>query len=430
MMNVLVRRLWLSAWFVGVLVMPAQAEVIVGLTPTNNLVFFRSNAPGTMLLTLPITGLQPAESVLAIDFRPSTGQLYGLGSTSRLYTIDTATGVAAPVGSGPFSPALSGTSFGFDFNPATDLIRVVSDANQNLRLNANTGAVIAADLLLAYAPGDPNAGMPPGILGLAYTSNFAGATRTTAYGIDAVLGILVRLGSPGGSPISPNAGQLFTVGSLGVIPSSQQIGFDISPVGGRAFAALETGGGLSRLYTVQLEDGVAALVGTVAAGAPLRDIAVAAFQRFLVTGTGVGGGPHVQVFDAATGTLRFSFFPFDPGLTSGVRVASCDVNGDGFPDIVVGAGPGGGPHVRVFDGVTGAQLTDPIGSFFAYNPGFIGGVFVGCLPNRVIVGAGAGGGPHVQVLDLTATQIAGPLGSFFPYNAGYTGGVFVSGGAP
>jgi hypothetical protein len=56
-----------------------------------------------------------------------------------------------------------------------------------------------------------------------------------------------------------------------------------------------------------------------------------------------------------------------------VRVAAGDVNGDGRADIITGAGPGGGPHVRVFDGATLAELD----SFFAYNPLFGGGVFVG-----------------------------------------------------
>jgi hypothetical protein len=59
-----------------------------------------------------------------------------------------------------------------------------------------------------------------------------------------------------------------------------------------------------------------------------------------------------------------------------VRVAAADVNGDGVADVITAAGPGGGPHVRVFDGQTNAELL----SFFAYNPGFTGGVWVGGVP--------------------------------------------------
>ena len=97
-----------------------------------------------------ITGLQPGESVLAIDVRPATGQLYALGSTSRLYIIDVVTGAARQVGTGTFARACSAASFGFDFNPTVDRIRVVSDTEQNLRLNPDTGAVVAADTNLTH----------------------------------------------------------------------------------------------------------------------------------------------------------------------------------------------------------------------------------------------------------------------------------------
>jgi FG-GAP-like repeat len=112
-----------------------------------------------------------------------------------------------------------------------------------------------------------------------------------------------------------------------------------------------------------------------------------------------------------------------------VRVASCDMTGDGVPEIVTAAGPGGGPHVRVFDGETGAQLPGPWGSFFAYDPAFTGAVFVACadvngdrVPD-IVTGPGAGGGPHVWVFSgMDGTEITG----FFAYAAAFTGGVFVA----
>src|SRR4030095_15839230 len=112
---------------------------------------------------------QGGENVLGIDFRPATGELYGLGSTSRLYRIDIANGAAVQVGAGPFSPLLSGTDFGFDFNPQSDRIRVVSDAEQNLRLNPDTLATFVDAAL-----------NPAGnVVAAAYTNNFAGAVSTT-----------------------------------------------------------------------------------------------------------------------------------------------------------------------------------------------------------------------------------------------------------
>src|SRR5207248_442428 len=73
------------------------------------------------------------------------------------------------------------------------------------------------------------------------------------------------------------------------------------------------------------------------------------------------------------GAEVFSFFAFDPSFTGGVSVRAGDVNGDGRADVVTGAGAGGGPHVQVFSGVDLSVLQ----SFFAFDPSFTGGVFVG-----------------------------------------------------
>jgi hypothetical protein len=74
--------------------------------------------------------------------------------------------------------------------------------------------------------------------------------------------------------------------------------------------------------------------------------------------------------------LLHSFFAYDPAFTGGVVVSAVELTGDNKADIVTAPGPGGGPHVRVFDGATGAALPGPGGNFFAYPPGFTGGVFV------------------------------------------------------
>jgi predicted outer membrane repeat protein len=92
----------------------------------------------------------------------------------------------------------------------------------------------------------------------------------------------------------------------------------------------------------------------------------------IVTGPAAGGGPHVKVFDGRTGANTHGFFAFDPAFTGGVRVAAGDVNGDGHADLIAAAGPGGAPEVRVFDPVT----TTLLNAVLAYAPGFTGGVFV------------------------------------------------------
>jgi hypothetical protein len=145
------------------------------------------------------------------------------------------------------------------------------------------------------------------------------------------------------------------------------------------------------------------------------------------TGADAGGGPHVKVFDAKTHAEVTEFFAYDPTFTGGVRVAVGDVNGDGVPDIITGAGPGGGPHVKVFSGKDGSLLA----SFFAYDPTFAGGVFVasgdvnGDGYADIITGAGPGGGPHVKVFSGKDGSV---LDTFFAYAPTFTGGVHVAAG--
>jgi uncharacterized repeat protein (TIGR01451 family) len=151
----------------------------------------------------------------------------------------------------------------------------------------------------------------------------------------------------------------------------------------------------------------------------------------IVTGVdaGAGGGPHVRVFSSVSGAELRSFFPYGPGFTGGVRVGAGDVDGDGRANVITGTGPGASPHVKVFDGVTGAELH----SFFAYGPSFSGGVFVaagdvdgdGRADIITGAGAGAGAGPHVKAFDgRTGAEVR----SFFAFGPAFTGGVRVAAG--
>lgn len=243
-------------------------RAVYGVDDANTLVRFGSMRPD-QATGRAITGLQPGETVVGIDFRAVDGRLYAVGSSSRIYTVDTVTAAATPVGSAAFTPALSGTAFGVDFNPVPDRVRVHTDAEQNLRLNQLTGAVAATDGALAYAAGDAGAGSNPAIAGTAYTNSVAPAPTTTAlFAIDAARDVLVTLANP-------NDGQMRTVGPLGVA-TTDRVGFDIVGSDGSAYATLtETGAGRSRLYTVNTTTGAATLVGTLGHGGPLRGIAVA-----------------------------------------------------------------------------------------------------------------------------------------------------------
>ena len=251
-----VSRLVLAVMFLAIAT-SARAESITVLTISNNLLTFDSATPGNITSTVGVTGLQALENLLAIDFRPATGLLYGLGSSSRLYTINPTTGVATQVGSaGEFM--LAGQDFGFDFNPTVDRIRVVSDADQNIRLNPNNGTLTATDT--ALNPPNPN------VVGSAYTNNFDGALTTTLYGIDSNLDALV-LQNP------PNGGTLAMIGLLG-FGTTGFVGFDISGLTGIAYAALNPAGApVSELFIINLTTGAATLVGTIGGGQIVRGLA-------------------------------------------------------------------------------------------------------------------------------------------------------------
>jgi hypothetical protein len=251
----------------------AEAESLTGLTTTGNLVTFDSASPGTIGSSVAITGLQTGETLLGIDRRPANGLLYGLGSTSRLYTINTTTGVATSVGATSFAPALTGTAFGFDFNPVADRIRIVSTDSTNFRLNPNTGTLAATDAPLANAAGDSGAGLTPRVVGSAYTNNFDGTALTTLYGVDSNRDVLVMQGGPDGTP-SPNGGVLTTIGAGLGFDTSDLVGFDISGTSGVAFASLTPPtGGASQLFTIDLTNGTATLVGSIGGGPTLTGLA-------------------------------------------------------------------------------------------------------------------------------------------------------------
>ncbi len=148
----------------------------------------------------------------------------------------------------------------------------------------------------------------------------------------------------------------------------------------------------------------------------------------IVTGVGVGGGPHVKAFSGLNGALLSEFFPYDPAFRGGVQVAVGDLDADGRADIVTGVGVGGGPHVKAFSGTSGSLMTE----FFPYNSAFRGGVQVavgdvnGDGLADIVTGAGPGGGPHVRTYPSTGDGGVRASTDFFAYDAAFTGGVRVA----
>lgn len=259
MQKSIVRGLAAAIGVAVVVLTAARAQaVLLYATSGNDIARFDSSATG-VVTSVPVSGLQIGESLVGIDVRPANQVVYGVGTTGRLYSINPLTGAATQVGlASAFTP--NGTSFGVDFNPVADRLRVISNTGQNVRLNPNDGTLAATDTPIT----------PTGIslTGLAYDRNGAGGTATTLYAIDALNGVLTTVGSVNGSPNSPNGGVAGpAVGSLGLGTNlDPRLGFDISGLNNaNSFATILTGG-TDKLYALNLGTGAVTLVGTIGTG--------------------------------------------------------------------------------------------------------------------------------------------------------------------
>ncbi|MGH2760533.1 MAG: DUF4394 domain-containing protein [Actinomycetota bacterium] len=251
---------------------PARAahEVTVyGLTTQNRLLTFASGTPDDILRNKKVSGLASGESLVGIDVRPATGALYGVGKTSsgagKVYTLDARSGAASFVAS--ISVMLQGGEFGVDFNPVVDRIRVVSDADQSLAVNPDTGAA-AVNGNLNY----PSSTQNPFVTGAAYTNNVGGATSTVLYDIDAGSDDLVTQNT--------STGALTKVADLGT-STEPFVGWDIRTSGGAdvayaSFTTLASNGKYdARLLRINLSDGsVVTDWGRIGGPRFVRDIAV------------------------------------------------------------------------------------------------------------------------------------------------------------
>ena len=268
MRNVYVRPL-VAAAVLACLGMQASAEPIFGLTLDNSLVTFDSATPGVASAPIAISGLGAGQALVGIDFRPLDRQLVGVASAAggmgAVYSINPFTGAATQINT---IAALTGTSFGVDFNPVPNALRIVSDADQNLRITAGGGGVVNTDT--ALNPGNPN------VVGAAYTNNVPGGIggQTTLYVIDSAADQLLTQGSVNFPPgTSPNTGTLLAVGALG-LDIDDQVGFDISRDTAIAYASFSGAASGAWLFTIDLGTGAATLAGAIGNGLALRDITV------------------------------------------------------------------------------------------------------------------------------------------------------------
>lgn len=251
---------------------------VIGLTQDARLIRFEDDRPDRARRVGRVKGLVGDAKLVGIDFRPASGNdgsrgvLYGLGDAGGVYTLDRdarATKVSQ------LSIALEGSSFGVDFNPVVDRLRIISDTGQNLRHNvdAPTGGTLL-DAPLTYAAPTP----ATGVTGAAYTNNDQDPnTATTLFDLDSALD-QTSIQSPA------NAGTLAATGKLGV-DTTAVVGSDIystvrngSTVDLRAFASL-TVGGQSRFYRIDLLQGRASSRGSFASRNQVTAIAIPLNQR-------------------------------------------------------------------------------------------------------------------------------------------------------
>ncbi|WP_421793910.1 DUF4394 domain-containing protein [Hydrocarboniphaga effusa] len=379
---------------------PAVATVY-GLTSGDELVKFSPATPGTVTTVGALSGLQGGESVLGLDFRPSTGKLYAFTSAGRLYTVDTAT--AALTAASTLAADASDTSdafaglgadsvYGVDFNPTGPVaLRIVGNAGRNLRVGNPDAGNTFTDGALSYGTF--------GVSGAAYTNSFAGTATTSLFVIDPTSDRLF-LQAP------PNDGVLKDRGPLGVDASSVN-GFDIVGVD-TAFAAL-TVNAVTSLYRIDVSSAFSAAratsIGAIGVSGSVKGLAIA-------TATVAPADPTIVALVGAAGVDSLvSFAASAPATVSAPVIITGLAVGDALIDIdfrpATGAlyGLSGSGAIYTIDTVTGfatavpaltADPTDTTAPYTGLN-GTALGIDFNPVPDRLRVVTDAGQNLRINV---------------------------------
>ena len=250
---------------------------VVGLTTDGRLVRFDADTPGRTKGIGKVTRLAGDQSLVGVDYRVQDGKLYGVGNAGGIYTLSDDDATATKVGQ--LTETLNGTSFGVDFNPAANRLRVVSNTGQNLRHNLDD-ATATMPPLAGKTMMDANLNVPPatttpvlGIAGAAYTNNDLDPnTATTLFDLDTAAD-QISVQSPA------NGGALAPTGKL-LVDAGPVAGFDIysrtslgATQGNHGFASISV---LARysFYKVSLLTGKASRVGSFRPSDQVADIAI------------------------------------------------------------------------------------------------------------------------------------------------------------
>ena len=225
---------------------PAAAEEVIGLVGSTRIVTFDSASPGTITSDRTITGLATGVTLTGIDLRPADNQLYSVSTTGTVYRLTLSGGNYTATSLGTITNTPSGNSFGLDFNPTVDRLRMVSDTNQNLRITVSPASNLNDGAITLTGANDAD------LIGSAYTNNFNPGAGTTLFGIDAFTDSLVR-------STNANAGTYASVGLLGILlGSTDALGFDISGSTGAGFFSVN-----DIFYSVNLATGGSTSIGRI-----------------------------------------------------------------------------------------------------------------------------------------------------------------------
>ncbi len=305
---------------------PGDTVIVTSSTTGQRVLTFNSATPGSLRTARPVTGLAGGERIVGADFRPADGNLYAVTSASRILRLDPATGVASAPVTLSVTLDAAATDFGVDFNPVPDRLRVVSNTGQNLRINVADGAT-TVDGTLKQDRRTATTTDVSGITATAYTMSFKEACRTTIYYINSATGNLM-------TSADPNAGTVFTVGSLGLGVPTAVNGFDVltgTAADGlptnSAVAVLSTGGAPT-LYSINLTTGAATAAGPVA---------VSAGEQIVALTSPVAASPTKQARGELVAlTASNKLVSFNRGSPAKLCTASTAVSGLATGENVVG----------------------------------------------------------------------------------------------
>lgn len=273
-------------------------QVFYALTDQNKILTYNAKDVRIVNGSVTLSGLAADELMMDIDFRPATGELYGVSNQNKLYIIDLVTGTATAVSTSSFTPTLSGTTISVDFDATIDRIRLVGNTGQNLRIHPETGLVEGVDASISNT----------NIVGIAYNNSFAGTTSTTLYDIEAKENALYK----------QSGATLTKVGNLNLEIGGNSC-FDISPDNSKALAVGTNSEG-TRLYTINLSNGNATLAGKFVTGTIIKSIAIPTNPVAYAVGT----SNQLYIFDP-TLTTPTIYTKTITGLQSGETIYGIDM---------------------------------------------------------------------------------------------------------